>query len=70
MTVVVSEIYCAFKEANVSNETARRADEAIQALAGNDHQRRVSSIPLSTLIWMTGANAAMTLAVLLKLFIH
>jgi hypothetical protein len=67
MTILVTEVYDAFKEANVSDPTARKAAEA---MAGYDNRLAAMDTRLAVLTWMTGANAAMTLAVLLKLFIH
>jgi hypothetical protein len=39
-------------------------------MAGYDNRLAAMDTRLAVLTWMTGANAAMTLAVLLKLFIH
>ena len=74
MATMISEIYDAFKEANVSEEKARAAAEAIAT-----YDRQFSSIrgdiaevrsDIKLLRWMSGANFALTFAVFVRLFIH
>jgi hypothetical protein len=64
---MLTEVYDAFKEAKVSDPTARKAAEAIAA-----YDNRLAEIvsDLRMLKWAQAATFAMTLAVLVKLFIH
>jgi hypothetical protein len=64
MTMMLTELYDAFKEAKVSDETARKAAEAVASydsrLAGIDTR-------LSVLTWMVATNIVITLGVLGRL---
>ena len=64
MTIMLTEIYDAFKEAKVSDETARKAAEAIAA-----YDTRFAAIDsrLSVLTWMVATNIVITLGVLGRL---
>ena len=67
MTIMIAELYDAFKAANVSDVTARKAAEAVAA-----YDNRLAEIvsDLRMLKWAQAATFTMTLAVLVKLFIH
>jgi hypothetical protein len=67
MTIMIAEVYDAFIEAKVSDPTARKAAEAIAA-----YDSALSEIKsdLRMLKWAQAATFTMTLAVLVKLFIH
>ena len=67
MTIMIAELYDAFKAANVSDVTARKAAEAVAAY---DNQLAEIVSDLRMLKWAQAATFAMTLAVLVKLFIH
>ena len=67
MTIMLTEVYDAFKEANVSEPTARKAAEA---MAGYDTSIADIKSDLRLLKWMVGTLYPLVLAVFLKLFIH
>jgi hypothetical protein len=67
MTIMISEIFDALIDAGATEEKSRRAAEA---MAGYDNRLAAIDTRLAVLTWMTGANTAMTLAVLVKLFLH
>jgi hypothetical protein len=73
MATMIGEVYDAFLEAGASHDKARKAAEA---LAG--YENRFSKIErdfaevkgeLNLLKWMVGFNSAVSLAVLVRLFI-
>ncbi len=64
---MLTEVYDAFKAANVSDDTARKAAEAVAA-----YDNRLAEIvsDLRMLKWAQAATFTLVLAVLIKLFIH
>lgn len=82
MTTMIAEVYDALRDAQgVSDEKARKAAEAIAAydarfgeikseLAGVKVEMAGVRGEVRNLRWMTGFNLALTVAVLLKLFVH
>ena len=78
MTIMLVEVYDAFKEAKVSDPTARKAAEAIAAygerltridvrLGSIDGRLLGMEARLTMLTWVMGINAAATLGMLAKL---
>jgi hypothetical protein len=67
MAILMVEMYDALRAANVPDENARRAAEAV---AG--YESRFASIErdLAVLKWMVGTNVGLTLAVLAKLLLR
>src|SRR5215469_6865570 len=68
MTTMIAEIYDAFKEANVSDATARKAAEAVAAyearFAGLELKLEQIGGRVNLLTWMVGLNFTVTLGVL------
>jgi hypothetical protein len=81
MPIMLTEIYDAFKEAKVSDETARRAAEAVASyderlsridgrLGSIDGRLTGVEARLTMLTWAVGLNVAATLGVLWRLLAH
>jgi len=68
MTTMIAEVYDAFKEANVSDATARKAAEAVAAyearFAGLELKLEQIGGRMNLLTWMVGLNFTVTLGVL------
>jgi len=66
MTTMISELYDALLNAGAEEEKARKAAETVAA-----YENRFNKIEsdLSLLKWMVGTNVAMSLAVLVKIFV-
>lgn len=67
MAIMLSKTYAAFKAAGVSDTEASAASEEI---AGYENRLTKIESDLLLLKWMVGTNVAMTVAIILKLFIH
>ncbi len=67
MSVMLSKTYDALKAAGAPEEQARAAAEEIAA-----YENRVTSVEsdLRPLKWMVGANFAVSIAILLRVFLH
>lgn len=65
MSLMLAEVYEAFKAANVPEDIARKAAEAIAAYTGELADIRSD---LKLLKWMVGVLVAMVTALLLKAF--
>jgi hypothetical protein len=68
---MISEVYEAFREANVSDATARKAAEAVAAYESrfSGLERKLAQINgrITLMQWMLATNLAVTLGVLAKL---
>jgi hypothetical protein len=73
MTAMISEVYEAFKEANVSDATARKASEAITAYkarsSGFDLKLEHIDGRLTLVFWQLGILIAGVLALVIKAFV-
>ena len=67
MTMMITELYDALKDAGATEEKARKAAEILA-----DYDSRLASIDtrLSVLTWMVGTNLIVTLGVLWRLLAH
>jgi hypothetical protein len=67
MAIMVAEVYDALRDAGASEEKARAAATAMAM-----HEPRFDAIAseMRLMRWMLGFNLALTVAVLLKLFVH
>lgn len=65
MSLMISEVYAAFRTANVPEEQARKAAEAV---ATYEPQLMAIRTDLTVLKWITGATFGGVLALLLKAF--
>jgi len=67
MTILITELYDALKDAGASEDKARKAAETMA-----DYDSRLASIDtrLSVLTWMVGTNLIVTLGVLWRLLAH
>ena len=63
MSVMITEVYDAFRAANVPDEYARKAAEAMAT-----YQQPALKSDVRLLKWMVGFNLAVSVATLLKLF--
>lgn len=74
MAIMVSEVYDALLEAGASQDKARRAAEAVAGYDSRMAKAETDSVgvrgELNPLKWMVGFNLALSVAVLLKLFVH
>jgi hypothetical protein len=74
MSMIVTEIYDALREAGASEEKARRAAEAVASYETKHtdikHEFAVIKGEFSTVKWMLATNMTLTLLVLGKLFLH
>jgi hypothetical protein len=66
MALMLAEVYDAFRAANVPEEQARKAAEAV---AGYEPRFAAIERELAVLKWMVGFNLAATLAVLLRVYL-
>lgn len=73
MTTMISEVYEAFREADVSDATARKASEAIAAyearFASLDLKFERLEASLTIVKWGQGVTLAGVIAILIKLFV-
>lgn len=79
MSIMITEVYEALKEAGVSEEKAIKASEAIQQLNKDDHlhfvqeqllkQQLENQSEFKLLRWMIGFNLAFTMAILWKVIL-
>ena len=69
MTTMISEVYDAFRAANVPEDKARKAAEALSAesLATKQDVQEIKAI-LRVHQWMIGFNLAFTMAVVWRVF--
>lgn len=67
MAMMLAKTYAAFKAAGASEAEASAAAEEI---AGYENRLAKVELDLAVLKWMVGTNLAITLAVLVKLFVH
>jgi hypothetical protein len=67
MSTMEAELFDAFRAAGVPDDKAMAAAQAL-----NRRDTRVSAVESDVILlkWMVGFNLALTMAVLLKLFIH
>jgi hypothetical protein len=67
MSTMEAEVFDAFRAAGVPDDKAMAAAQAL-----NRRDTRVSAVESDVILlkWMVGFNLALTMAVLLKLFIH
>ncbi|MBV9116667.1 MAG: hypothetical protein JOY63_04795 [Acetobacteraceae bacterium] len=74
MTTMIVEIYDALRDAWANEEKARKAAEVLanyeDRFARIDTRLERFDGRMNLLQWMIGANFALTLAVLIKLFVH
>ena len=67
MATMISEVYDAFIASGAPEEKARKAAEAMTAYEGRFNKIEHD---LSLLKWMNGITWALSLGILLKLFLH
>lgn len=67
MAIMVTEVYDALKDAGASDEKARAA---ATAMAMHEPQFDAIGSEMRVMRWMLGFNLALTVAVLLRLFLH
>jgi hypothetical protein len=67
MPIMISEVYDAFRAANVAEDTSRKAAEA---LAGYDNRFTKIEGRLDLLMWMVGASIALNVAILTRMLLH
>lgn len=67
MATVQSEVFEAFRDLGIAEDKAMKA---ASALGKRDTDVSEVKRDIAVLRWMVGTNVALTLAILLKLFIH
>jgi hypothetical protein len=67
MPIMISEVYDAFRGADVGEDISRKAAEA---LAGYDNRFIKIEGRLDLLMWMVGASIALNVAILTRMLLH